>query len=109
MPRADARLLAIDDVSLWSERLCPGSRGGCCWGSVAGAGAVLEGAGLGVRGWDAGGGEVVDGSAGALVAGCSCWERRTAASRLCSSSSSWRVRKACSVEEWIVSRGKSCI
>jgi hypothetical protein len=35
IPRAEARLLAIDDESLCNCRLCPGSLGGCCGKSPA--------------------------------------------------------------------------
>jgi hypothetical protein len=42
MPRAEAKLLTMDDVSRCSCRLCPGSRGGCCWESVAAAGLAAE-------------------------------------------------------------------
>lgn len=30
MPRADARLLAMEEESLCNWRWCPGSLGGCC-------------------------------------------------------------------------------
>lgn len=70
IPRADARLLAMEDDSLDGRRGCPDSRG-ICWGSVE----VDALAPDSVEIWAAAPGP-------ALLWGFSCWKRRICASFL---------------------------
>lgn len=68
MPRAEAKLLAIDDVSRVGSRACAANLGGCCWVSAA---------------WDnafavSGSVDPTEGAEG----GFSCWKRRIWASCL---------------------------
>lgn len=93
----------MEEVSLCNWRWCPGSLGGCCSESFVAAdielpnGFVFDCAMASVWGSLARdcAGAAVDGSGDETLAGCSCWDRRSIASLLCSSSSSFRVRRAC--------------
>lgn len=70
MPRADARLLTMDEVSLAGTRACPDSLGGCCWVSWA-DGDIFGVPEPGVKVL-AEGAEVEDASGSVVLDGCSC-------------------------------------
>lgn len=80
IPRADARLLAIDGVSRLGRRVLPTNLGGRCasWFALA-----LFVPPVSAVGWIANAEEPVAGTVSAgIVVGCSCWNRRISASFL---------------------------
>lgn len=79
IPRAEARLLAIDEESLCNCRLCPGSLGGCCGKSPVGVDCETVDAALGAdhSAWpvlwcDVKGEVAVERSGDVERVGCSC-------------------------------------
>lgn len=81
IPRADARLLAIEDVSRLGRRALPTNLGGRCasWFALA----VFAPPDSAAVCWVANAEEgVADVDSAGMVVGCSCWNRRISASFL---------------------------
>jgi hypothetical protein len=84
IPRAEAKLLAIEDLSRLGKRALPTNLGGSCasWFALALFAPPSSAAVCWVANAEAAADAVADTGSAGMVVGCSCWNRRISASFL---------------------------